>query len=92
MEIVFPGSVVVSPRGACAARCRYDGFVVIVERRVPSNTERQLLGGARSPSASYRGGRQMYQSRLGLLLLNLDSRNQSCYPEGAQGMVVIKRE
>ena len=45
---------------------------------VPWKNDFQLLGGCLFPSASYFGGRQMYQSRLGLVLLERDSLNHSC--------------
>ena len=38
----------------------------------------QLFGGSLLPDSSYRGGRQMYQSRFALDLLERDSVNHSC--------------
>lgn len=45
---------------------------------LPPNSDAQLLGGMRRPSAEYLAGRQMYQSRLGLLVDERDARNHSC--------------
>ena len=43
------------------------------------NTDRQLLGGIRSPLSLYFAGRQMYQSLFGFSRLDLLSLNQGCY-------------
>jgi hypothetical protein len=79
VKIIFVRLLVIVPSGALTREYQSTRAIDVVWDEIPWNTDFQLFGGCRLPAESYFGGRQMYQSRLGSSLFDLDCTNHSCY-------------